>query len=141
MTTTNTTATIRLLFFDQVQRGTLAAGAASVMTGIAIVGAVVTAAVASSGAVAAAAGASAAGASAGAGATGAAAAAAGSGAGTGAVVEEASAGGMGALVSILSVGWFPLELPLRCFGIVHLIHSEICEWINFAVGKKGQLFY
>ncbi|CAM9165411.1 unnamed protein product, partial [Laminaria digitata] len=85
-----------------MQRGTLAAGAASVMTGIAIVGAVVSAAVASSGAAAAAAAAAAgAGAEAGVGIAG---AGAGAGAGTGATVQEASAGGVGALVTILSAG-------------------------------------
>lgn len=97
----------------QMQRGTLAAGAASVMTGIAIVGAVVSAAVASSGAAAAAAAVAAAGADAGAGVAGA-------GAGTASMAQEASAGAMGALVTILSVS-LRLVLFCRCTGISSLL--------------------
>ena len=81
-----------------MQRGTLAAGAASVMTGVAIVGAVVSAAIASSGASAAAAAAAAAAASADAGMG-----VAGAGVGTASMAQEASPGGVGALVTILSV--------------------------------------
>lgn len=87
-----------------MQRGTLAAGAASVMTGIAIVGAVVSAAIASSGAAAAAATASAAaGADAGIGVAGA-------GVGMASMTQEASPGGVGALVTMLSV-----SSTLGCF--------------------------